>query len=190
VRIGYQRGLTENLRNTVDADGHPIADYHAYKENPDNMEKFGYLYTWYSAVGVPEGDDSAAPTTKVGADGQPYVQGICPEGWGVASSADISILNYTAGDAAYLKDTDPQYWSAGTPGQEPNTGFKDRANGRYNSTLGRYEGIYSNSYFWASDATPNSSVAVGAEINYYCSSILTQGYPKTDRQGVRCVKKQ
>ena len=190
VRIGYQCWLTENLRNTVDADGHPIADYHAYKENPDNMEKFGYLYTWYSAVGVPEGDDSAAPTTKVGADGQPYVQGICPEGWGVASSSDISILNYTAGDAAYLKDTDPQYWSAGTPGQEPNTGFKDRANGRYNSTLGRYEGIYSNSYFWASDATPNSSVAVGAEINYYCSSILTQGYPKTDRQGVRCVKKQ
>ena len=190
VRIGYQCWLTENLRNTVDADGHPIADYHAYKENPDNMEKFGYLYSWYSAVGVPEGDDSAAPTTKVGADGQPYVQGICPEGWGVASSSDISILNYTAGDAAYLKDTDPQYWSAGTPGQEPNTGFKDRANGRYNSTLGRYEGIYSNSYFWASDATPNSSVAVGAEINYYCSSILTQGYLKIDRQGVRCVKKQ
>ena len=189
VRIGYQCWMTENLRNTVDANGNAIADYHAYKDNADNMGKFGYLYSWYSAVGVPEGNDAVSPVTQTGANGQPYVQGICPENWGVASAADISILNYAAGDVMYLKDTDSQYWTAGNAGQEPNTGFRERGNGMYNSTLGRYEGILSNAYSWTSDAVVNTPYASTAEINYYCSSILIKMYPKTDRQGVRCVKK-
>lgn len=189
VRIGYQCWLTENLRNTKDAGGHDIANYHAYKDDMDNMEKFGYLYSWYATVGVEEGNNGASPSMFDGADGKPYVQGICPAGWGVPSQSDFDILNTTAGNVAYLKDMDPQYWLVGKGGLEPNLGFHSRGSGLFNSALNRYEDLLSNAYYWSSDYEPGSPTVVSLEINYYCSSIMETSSAKTDLQSVRCIKK-
>ena len=192
VRIGTQCWLTENLRNTIDAQGHGINTYHAYNDDPDNKDKFGYLYSWYSAVGVEEGDNAAdlASKMKIGADGQPYLQGICPTGWAVPSRNDFEILNNYVSDVSYLKDPDPQYWTVGVQAQDPGSGFNERGSGRFNSATGRYEDLLTNAFYWRSDDTSNTSTVGAAEINYYCSTFTFPPASKTDLHSVRCIKKQ
>jgi uncharacterized protein (TIGR02145 family) len=190
VRIGSQCWLAENLRTTTDAEGSAIADYRAYRDKSENLEKFGYLYTWYSAVGVAENDDNAAPATTTAANGESYVQGICPEGWAVCSYADFETLSLEVGDAKLLKDSGTEYWNAGFGGEEENSGFNSRGGGFYNSVTSRFEDILTGAHYWKSDATTGSNHAIGANVSYYCDHPLDENALKTDRRSVRCIKKQ
>ena len=52
VRVGSQCWLAENLRWAT-------GNHKAYNEDASNVEKFGYLYSWYTAMGVTEGNDGA-----------------------------------------------------------------------------------------------------------------------------------
>ena len=171
-----------------DGNGTSIADYHAYMDDPNNLEKFAYLYTWYSAVNVPENNDNALPQTLEAANGQPYVQGICPEGWGVASVADYEILYEWVGDVLLLKDAGDGYWYPGAGGVLPNSGFNSRAGGLFKSENNRYEDILTGAHYWKSDAT-TGSFAPSGNINYFCDSASGDQAPKTDRRSVRCIKK-
>ena len=187
-RIGSQCWFTENLKVAT-------GDYKAYKEDASNVDKFGYLYTWYTAVGVPEGTTTAVPVFYTAADGSQYVQGICPAGWSVGSSADYNILNNYAGGTATLKDPSTQYWQSGYEGIAPGTGFNARGGGWYNSTLGRYEDIMTGYHFWKADAPgvetlTTSTTVISCLISYWCDQILEQTSSKYDRQSVRCIKKQ
>jgi uncharacterized protein (TIGR02145 family) len=188
-RIGYQCYLTENLITETDAAGNPIADYHAYKDNPANFDKFGYLYSWYSAVGVPEGDDTAVPQTAIGDNGQPFVQGICPEGWALLSMPDYNDLMSAVGDATLLKDAGDGYWYPGMGGVLPNSGFNARAGGFYNSVTGRYEGLLTDFFAWTSDFTHGTVIATNANVSYYCDTLSGNAASRTDRRSVRCVRK-
>ena len=181
VRIGSQCWLTENLRwNTGSAV--------AYREDNANVEKFGYLYSWYTAVGVPEGDDTAVPETQLDNCGNPYVQGICPPGWGIGSEADHDLLNLTAGSTSVLKDPSNLYWLPGYQGVADGTGFDARGGGWYNSTLSRFEDLMTNYYFWKSDSSSGSTIT-SSTISYYCDDIITHQSLKTDKKSVRCVRK-
>jgi uncharacterized protein (TIGR02145 family)/uncharacterized repeat protein (TIGR02543 family) len=181
VRIGSQCWLTENLRwNTGSAV--------AYNEDNANVAKFGYLYSWYTAVGVPEGDDTAVPETQLDNCGNPYVQGICPPGWGIGSQADHDLLNITAGSTSVLKDPSNLYWLPGYQGVEDGTGFDARGGGWYNSTLSRFEDLMTNYYFWKSDSSSGSTIT-SSTISYYCDDIITHQSLKTDKKSVRCVRK-
>ena len=53
-----------------------------------NLEAFGRLYTWYSAVKLPEGSTDAL------AEG--YVQGICPDGWHIPTHEEMMKLKEKA----------------------------------------------------------------------------------------------
>lgn len=190
VRIGNQCWLTENLRTSVDADGVAIADYATYKDMTDNLGKFGYLYSCYSAVGTPEGDDATAPQTNIGNNGQPYVQGICPPGWAVPSVADYNELQSFVGDAVLLKDASLEYWLPEAAGTLPNSGFNSRGGGKFNSAIGRYEGILSDYFGWTNDhCDGNTNKAMSVNISYYCSTFLINSASKTDRRSVRCIRK-
>ncbi len=180
VRIGIQCWFAENLRRT-------IGNYKAFGEDDANVEKFGYLYSWYTAMGVPENDNNAVPATQIGYDGEPYVQGICPDGWAVANEADFALLNATAGGTELLKDPGTLYWINGHEGTVPNTGFNARANGHFNSVSQRYEDQLTGSYFWMPGT--NTSTFNSAVIQYYCNEGLFSNHPKTDLQGVRCIRK-
>ena len=182
-RIGYQCWFTENLRV-------PVGDHHAFKDDPDNLDKFGYLYSWYTTVAVEEGDNNAAPDTLYGDDDSPYVQGICPEGWAVPSMHDIAALNVAAGTTSQLKDPSTAYWLPGSEGSPNGTGFNARGGGRYNTSLARYEGLLSEFHFWASDGNAGSDTLNSASIEYYCDAIL-MAVPnqKSDRKSVRCIRK-
>ena len=181
VRIGSQCWFTENLRWAT-------GNHAVYNGDASNVDKFGYLYSWYTAVGVDEDDDSAIPTTKFDNCGNPYVQGICPDGWGIGSLADHNLLNITAGSTSALKEMSTLYWLSGYEGTMPNTGFKARGSGWYNSALARYEDLMTGYHFWQSDATPGSAVFSNT-ISYYCDEILSTQSRKSDKMSVRCVRK-
>ena len=189
-RIGHQCWLTENLRNTKDAAGNTIADFHSYKEDMVNRDKFGYLYSWYSAVGVTEGDNDTVPTTHIADDGTEYVQGICPTGWAVPSQHDVTVLNTTVGSVDNLKDPSTAYWLPGYEGFNPGTGFNARGGGRYNAALNRYEGLLTAYHFWEADQTIGNIDIMSACIAYYCDSIsIVEPNQKNDRKSVRCIRK-
>ena len=183
VQIGSQCWLAENLRWAT-------GDHHAYKDEADNLSKFGYLYSWYTTVGVTEGDNDAVPPTLTADDGTPYVQGICPPGWAVPSMADIAELNLVPGGTAVLKDPSSEYWFSGYEGIPGGTGFNARGGGRYNAALNRYEDLMTANHFWASDATPGKITILSACVAYYCGQIiLTDPNQKNDRKSVRCLRK-
>ena len=188
-RIGFQCWLTENLRNESNAAGNPIANYHAFMDHPDNVGKFGYLYSWYSAMNVAENDDTAVPVDSIGDNGRPYVQGICPNGWAVGSLRDFSALYQTAGDATLLKDAGEGYWMPGNGGTTPNSGFNARANGFFNSMSQRYEDLFTGAHFWMPESTTSTGDVNSAVLQYYCNDGLFQHNPKADLKGVRCIRK-
>ncbi len=187
VRVGSQCWLAENLRWAT-------GNHKAYNEDASNVEKFGYLYSWYTAMGVTEGNDGAALTTYTADDGTQYVQGICPTGWSVGSLDDYELLNLTAGSTSALKDTSTQYWLNGFEGTTPNTGFAARAGGWYNSSLNRYEDIMTGYHFWKADDPGTSTVVstttiIACKISYWCDRILYDESLKTDLRSVRCIRK-
>lgn len=188
-RIGSQCWMTENLRNDTTAAGHAIANYHAYKDSEDNLDKFGYLYSWYSAMDIPENNNTVAPVDSIGDNGQPYMQGICPDGWAVGNLHDFTMLFATVGDATLLKDAGDGYWMPDAGGTLPNSGFNARANGFFNSTSQRYEDLLTGAHFWMPETGTAAGTATSAVLQYYCSDGLFQESPKGDLKGVRCIRK-
>ncbi|MBQ2514358.1 MAG: hypothetical protein II535_04105, partial [Bacteroidales bacterium] len=188
-RIGHQCWMTENLRNDTTAAGHAIANYHAYKDSEDNLDKFGYLYSWYSAMDIPENNNTVAPVESIGDNGQPYMQGICPDGWAVGNLHDFTMLFATVGDATLLKDAGDGYWLPEFGGTLPNSGFNARANGFFNSTSQRYEDLLTGAHFWMPETGTAAGTAANAVLQYYCSDGLFQQNPKGDLKGVRCIRK-
>ncbi len=190
VQIGTQCWLAENLRNTVygPEETTAIENYAAFNNDPANMEKFGYLYTWYSAVGVEENNDAEVPETL---EGTSLVQGICPEGWVVPSQTDFDILYiFTANEARRLRDKNTMYWIPGEQGVEPNYHFNSRAGGFYNSTSGQFERMLLEDYYWTSTSDPNSTEVTSPMNAYYCNSINFQTSKKSDMRSVRCISQQ
>lgn len=183
VQIGSQCWLTEDLRV-------PVGDHHYYKDDPAYFEKFGYLYSWFTAVGVNEGDIDTLPPTLTADDGTPYVQGICPAGWAVPSMADIAELDHFVGSASLLKDPSTDYWLSGFEGATDGTGFNARGCGWYNAAQERYEDLKTGYHFWAADAQPGTITIYSACTAYYCDTIiLTDPNQKNDRKSVRCIRK-
>ena len=185
VRIGNQCWLTENLRwatgNHTAYDGDEVS----------NLDKFGYLYSWYTAVGVEENNVNADLTAleRPAADGTTYIQGICPPGWAVPSREDVEILDNTAGNVSVLKEPSTLYWQPGYEGVG-GTGFNARGSGMYNSSINRYEDLMINYYFWETDHTPGTNVITSPAIVYYCDHIIHITSLASDRKSIRCIKKQ
>ena len=186
-RIGSQCWFTENLKE-------PVGEHHAYNDVASNVDKFGYLYTWYTAVGVPEGTTTVTPTFHTADNGTQYVQGICPAGWAVGSTDDFHTLEMYAGSMSQLKDWNTEYWQSGYEGDNPGTGFNARGGGWYNSALHRYEDIKTGYHFWKADAPgieafTSTSTVISCLISYYCDTILEETSNKTDMRSVRCIRK-
>ena len=188
VQIGTQCWLAENLRNTATAAG-PIS-YVAYNEDDANADAFGYLYTWYTAVGVPEGDNTTAPTTATTTSGETYVQGICPDGWAIPSHTDMEILkNFASGEVRRLRDMSTTYWIGGSEGITPNYAFNSRGGGFYNSVSGDFERMLLEAYYWESNSEPGTTEVTTLVDAYYCSDMLFQTSKRTDKRSVRCIRK-
>ena len=195
VRIGSQCWLAENLRNERYDDninnGGQIANFRPVQDDEANVEAYGYLYSWYSAVGVEEDNNTAMPETQTDECAGEYIQGICPYGWAIPTQADVNALRAAVeDDADRLKDFDPQYWIPGANGSTNlNSGFNAHAGGHYNTALGRFEGILLYAYFWEAESQPNATEVLSAVISYYCDNAFEIFSSKDDLRPVRCVRK-
>ena len=183
VRVGADCWLKQNVHATHYAgsgDTIPVASVFNAASFPDtiiDVQQYGRLYSWYSAVGVPE--NSSLPPS-VNAEGK--VQGVCPVGWHVPSSAELSSLRQYEG--AELKAVG-DFWIGDPPTDESH--FSMLPGGMYNAVLHRYESLRAYAYLWLSDAeTP--TVASAAYLRYLCSELDITYFGKTNGCSVRCAK--
>jgi uncharacterized protein (TIGR02145 family) len=93
---------------------------------------FGLLYTWYSAVRVPEGS-STLPTP----DANGNVQGICPDDWHVPSQTEWELLSAYSANA--LKSD--SLWLSPNSGTNA-TGFNALPAGTFSGATDRFIDLY------------------------------------------------
>ncbi|MBR3559027.1 MAG: hypothetical protein IKN78_09170 [Bacteroidales bacterium] len=179
VLINGQCWFAENLR--VAKEGAT-----AYKEDDANLEKFGYLYDWATALG----DNGTKETDVCNGD---FVQGICPQGWALPSNADFQALENYAHGVEAIKSDNANYWQLQYVGTDE-YGFDERAGGFFKSALNRYEDLLTGAHFWTSESVLNPSIVTEGEAYsyctaYYCTEFLPQIKSVNDKLSVRCIRK-
>lgn len=194
VGVGGYCWTKSNLKaeNYCNPDGTPGAAiptaliYNAAPNDDEtaNLENYGRLYTWYSAVGVAENDNTTEPTKVDG-----YVQGICPNGWHIPTPEQMN--NLTAHPTKVLNTT--EFWL--TPNDYNNeTGFS--AHGAGVATIVGGNPYYSNLLGWTefwSDTKATSDhgepVATTLELSYFCATPKVHNkFLREQGLSVRCVK--
>lgn len=173
-----------NLKAQHYYDGTEIPVALIYNIAPDNdedanLENFGRLYTWYSAVNIPEGStDSPAEV-----DG--YVQGLCPDGWHIPTVEELTALE--AVPAIKLRDTGSEYWIEYNDNTN-STGFSARGAGK--AIIGdnpAFMTLRGWTDFW-SDEKNGSAKAKTLEITHFCSNPQVVDQNANLGISVRCVR--
>lgn len=148
-----------------------------FTDVPANENTYGRLYTWYSAVGLPEdGSGTLAP------DAHGYVQGVCPVGWHIPTAVEKAALD--ALNTEYIRTA--ELWLS--PNSNTNsTGFTSLPAGLYNAASGQFEQILMNTGYWslANGMAVPTSVAT---LPYYCNHPIEKTVSASDMLSVRCVK--
>lgn len=186
VRLAGNCWMAENLRNTQYADGTDVPNYSSYNDANTNAENYGLLYSWYSAVRVPENNDNAVPTTNE----YGYIQGLCPDGWAIPAQNDYNSLFAAAGSTDVLKDLNTQYWLPGAAGTTPNKGFNARGAGYYDQSIGRYMNLLGEAYFWSYETGATVTRGKCSVITHYCPELINQNQDKGMGFSVRCIRKR
>ena len=106
----------------------------------ENLNTYGRLYNWYSAVNVPYGSNDAPAKTVYGG----FVRGVCPAGWHLPDSANM--LSLSEIDAFELMSD--ILWLI--PGHDTGTGFYALPAGFFHHTTGRFEDMLGYTAFWSS----------------------------------------
>lgn len=147
----------------------------------DNLNTYGRLYTWYSAVRTDEGSN-AAP----GTDDRGFVQGICPTGWHIPSVLEGSAL--FANPMTDLCST--ELWLNGAWNTNA-TRFSALPAGKFNTSSNRFEGLGTETSWWI---VANGTTSAGAmhplslHIVNFCDSPEAILSNANNALSVRCVK--
>lgn len=188
VRVGCECWTKSNLKSTKYSDGTEIAFdslYTATDIPAVDEDLFGKLYTWYSAMNVAEGDNSATPTVLT-ADGSgfPYIQGVCPEGWALPTA---SAYQQISTNANALKSTAAEAWLPGSSATDA-TGFSATGAGYYDSFAGRFVNLKGETYYWSAETTSvvNGTCCV---LTHTCPQGIITDKVKGQGFSVRCVKR-
>ena len=111
-----------------------------------------------------------------------YVRGICPCGWHIPTAEEKALL--ALHPAEEINST--ELWVE--PNNNTNsTGFAALPAGYYNPALSRFEGLRSNTGFWAMgmESASNASAVI---IPYYCDSPMIESHLASEALSVRCVR--
>ena len=180
--VGSNCWTKSNIKTTTYNDGNVVAKAMIYNSslNQDtnaNLATFGRLYTWFSAVNVPE-NSNIKPTVN----GKGFVQGICPDGWHIPTTADINALNTNSMQS--LRST--EYWLQ--PNDNTNsTGFGLLPAGYYTKEIERFEGLFGQTFLWT-DSITTPEFAVASKNQYFCYTSQEESRHPGDAVSVRCVK--
>lgn len=161
-----------------------IPDARVYHDDAANLPVYGRLYTWCAAVDV-AGDCSAAPAV----DANGFVQGVCPDGWHIPTTAEMEALRTVSVPA--LNAT--TLWITPNAGDNTNaSGFTAVPAGKYNASLLRYEGLGTEADWWSTsgayDPSTHTTTANVYVCAWYCDGLLTQTLYANDAVSVRCVR--
>ncbi|MCL2282878.1 MAG: hypothetical protein FWC26_06130 [Fibromonadales bacterium] len=184
VAIGNQTWMAENL-NYISPDGKS----RCYEDLPANCNTYGRLYSWQTAM-----DGSTSSNLNPS-----EVQGICPDGWHLPSSAEFATLyNFVGPDSAgyklasttsdwtdpnHLKQHIDNYGFTALPG-----GLAYSWNAYYNNNAGN------TATFWTSVSSSTVSGRASRCDVYNFNQMVISGYndPNDSEQGdlrsIRCVK--
>lgn len=183
IRVGadcWMRGNIYARHYAGTGDEIPAADIYRTDLFPDTVENlhlFGRLYSWYSAVGIPE---NSTDIPSFNADGE--VQGVCPEGWHIPTSSEMSALQLYEGSE--LKATG-NLWIGDVPNDASH--FSIVPGGLYNAALNRYEYLKAYAYLWNADWVSPTVSSAGC-LPYVCGSFVLTALNKDDGCSVRCAK--
>ena len=198
VKIGTQTWLAKNLN-------YAVAGSKCYDNDPANCVKYGRLYDWSTAMGLPSSCNENSCSSQI----QPKHKGICPSGWHIPSNDDWDKLlryvdnenggdgevdelgydSYTAG--RYLKATSDWNWND----EEDKSGngtdqydFSALPGGRGHSdgsfvNVGDHGGWYS-----ASESEYKNYEAYRRRMYYDSDDAGLSSIYKSELQSVRCVK--
>lgn len=182
VLIGTRYWMAENLN-------YKTANSFCYDDLEENCELYGRLYTWSAAM------DSAGVISKGGENcgyGQKctpdsIVQGVCPQGWHLPSSIDLSILFGEVGgiDVATLALKTPTAWR-GVGRNE--YGFSATAAG-----LRDADGVYSNkgkgAYLWSTgEANDREALRVNLfNDGHIAPNTISNGDIQTNQSNARFI---
>jgi uncharacterized protein (TIGR02145 family) len=177
VAIGTQIWMAENLNYAVDSSWW-------YNGSADSGAKYGRLYTWASAMKLPDSCNRIACASQV----QSKHQGVCPSGWHVPSDTEWTILATYVGGAGTagtkLKSTSGWLWN-GEPDNATDTyGFRALpAGGRYDD--GSFS-VSSDACFWSSSEFDGDRTLSRFLFTAYDG--MNSYFGKDEGYSVRCLK--
>lgn len=188
VRIGCECWLASNLKTYTGAHDSKIYTSPEFPNAFQNKEKFGRLYSWYTANQVPEGDDNAMPTVITEPLSQlQYVQGICPDGWALPKMSDYSNMVSVAGGVDPVKSDDQTTWLPGAAGTNA-SGFNAKGAGFYDNSIDRYLNILGETNFWSCENITMYKGKCGV-IAFNCPEFMEKEVLKGMGFSVRCIRR-
>jgi len=182
VVIDKQVWFKRNL-NYMPTDSSVAHNSKCYENDDDNCVKYGRLYSWTTAMALPENCNElyCSNLTKT-----PH-KGICPKGWHIPANADWDkLLLYVNGSSKHLKSKNDWNDHEGASGNgEDSHGFTALPGG-----VGYPEGFYNmgNSGYWWSSSEISNTNASRRGMYHDNDSIGYYSYGKTLLLSVRCLK--
>jgi uncharacterized protein (TIGR02145 family) len=179
--LGRYCWTKENMRAQHYADNSdiPVAlIYHSekYADEASNEATYGRLYTWYSAVGLPEDGTPDFGTSD-------SVQGVCPDGWHVPTESEMSetMLGFTAEE---LNTVDG--WL--TPNNNTNsTEFSAVGAGLHEGISDRFKNLLGETAFWTTTQSGDTQ-AKALSLKRFCSDVMLTPMPAKNAYSVRCIR--
>jgi uncharacterized protein (TIGR02145 family) len=177
ARFGTQVWMVENLKSTKYSDNSSIPNVLVYGNDPANIESFGRLYSWSSAM-----NNSVTPQS----------QGACPTGWHLPDIAEWeTLVNYLGGrDTAGLviKDVNNGLWSNLPPNENFTNEFRAPAGGLWNNYVSSFEDNNRGCYYWTS-VIPKEGVGQFFSTRFSPNNLVdNQNHNLNSHLSVRCVK--
>jgi len=160
VKIGNQIWMAENLAYEPSS-----GNYWAYDNDNSNVETYGYLYDWETALDV------------------------CPTGWHLPSDAEwTQLTDYLGGESlagGKLKETGTTHWNSPNTGATNETGFTALPGG-YRNSNGNFYDIEKTAGFWSSTEYGTSA---WSRTLFYDYDLVNRYYYNQDIGfSVRCVR--
>ena len=177
--LGRYCWTKENMRAQHYGDNSdiPVAlVYHSekYADDAANEETFGRLYSWYSAVGLPENGEPTFGATD-------SVQGACPDGWHIPTANEMSetMLGFTAEEL-----NTPDGWLM--PNNNTNdTEFSAKGAGKYET--GRFSNLYGETAFWTTQPV-SGTTSSALSLKRFCSDVMLLPMKNGNGYSIRCIR--
>ena len=196
IRIDCECWTQRNLESTIysnpvrrrGVDSIPCAMVYNSRQHPDeglNLRTYGRLYCY----------DAVIRDSVINQYG--HIQGICPNGWYVPSPNQYNQLN--SHGASALRS--PDFWLDG--GGDNTTTFTALPAGFYNGYRSRFQGLRTETYFWATEFVTNHIYVNGHEEEEShihttviqvdetdCDHVIDGDELKGSAYSVRCIKEK